>query len=61
MRQVPGVYGVVTFILQPTRQPLRQLCIDEKIHQATAWMRFTWLKRAAYASTARMSSGSKSS
>ena len=59
--QVEGMDGVMAFSLKPTRQPQGQLRVDHESHPTTAWTRFTWLRRAAKASAARMSSGSRSS
>lgn len=41
LRQVQRVQRVVSRLLKPTREPARQLSIDEKLHDAACSMRFT--------------------
>jgi hypothetical protein len=59
--EVKRVNGVVPGLAQPVGEAARQLGVDQEVHAATDSMRFTWLRRAAKVSTARMSSRSRSS
>ncbi len=57
--QVAGVDRVMSLLAKPRREPWRQLRIDEELHAANLVTTFTRASRAAQASAAVMSCGSK--
>lgn len=60
--KIKSMNRVVPFGVQQGRPFARQVCVNEKIHVAVAGsIRLMRLRRAAYASAARMSSRSRSS
>lgn len=58
--KVSCVNDIVSFLSHPMRKPHGQLRIDKELHVAKACMPLTRLRRAANASAADRSSGSRS-
>ena len=59
--QIKGVLCILSRIVQPVGESLRELRIDKELHAAKCSNRLTCVRRAAYESAAKMSSRSRSS